>query len=309
MYLIKQNQGHSLLIMITSFLPEQTQDHSKFGYASSNRDKNKWSCRNHEGASKLRYWTLVQPNNHDWSKVPAFTTTWSDKQNRIIFYSGVYSWRRKATFSNIPAQYLTAVRIPTLFVLDASHIDTRQTDNDNTPTDTWQLAIDPSTLMVQDSTQAFLTENEGKLPFQVWETESQPITMTAKVCEVEWELNKNTAAPPPQSPVACVENGTVDQVRLVPFAAAKLRLGEIPVMEIWNEVLLRWLYEGRKGEIEIILSSCLYIFDTLDIELVGRRQRIACLWHFKWTRLKNFEATLLEWIFDQWQNKLAQETK
>ena len=56
--------------------------------------------------------------------------------------------------------------------------------------------------------------------------------MTAKACEVEWELNKNTAAPPPQSPVACVENGTVDQVRLVPFAAAKLRLGEIPVMEI-----------------------------------------------------------------------------
>ena len=107
----------------------------------------------------------------------------------------------------------------------------RQTDNhtqDNTllPTDTWQLAIDPSTLMVQDSTEAFLTENEGKLPFQVWETESQPITMTVKVCEVEWELNKNTAASPPQSPVACVENGTVDQVRLVPFVAARLRLGE-----------------------------------------------------------------------------------
>jgi len=34
------------------------------------------------------------------------------------------------------------------------------------------------------------------------------------------------------------------------------------------------VYEGRKGEIE---SSQLYIFDTLDIELVGRRQRIACL--------------------------------
>ena len=56
--------------------------------------------------------------------------------------------------------------------------------------------------------------------------------MTAKACEVEWELNKNTAVPSPQSPVAGVENGAVDQVRLVPFAAAKLRLGEIPVMEI-----------------------------------------------------------------------------
>ena len=113
----------------------------------------------------------------------------------------------------------------------------RQTDNhtqDNIlPTDTWQLAIDSSTLMVQDSTEAFLTENEGKLPFQVWETESQPITMTVKVCEVEWELNKNTAASPPQSPVACVENGTVDQVRLVPFVAARLRLGESFTSLMW----------------------------------------------------------------------------
>ena len=117
----------------------------------------------------------------------------------------------KRLFPNAPAQYLTAVRILTLFVLDASHIDTWQTDNDNTPTDTWQLAIDPSTLMFQDSTEALLVENEGKLPFQVWKTESQPITMTAKACKVEWELNKNTAVSPPQSPVACVENGTVDQ--------------------------------------------------------------------------------------------------
>ena len=83
--------------------------------------------------------------------------------------------------------------------------------------------------MVQDSAEALLAANEGRLPFQVWETESHPITMTVKACEVEWELNKNTAVPPPQSPVACVENGTVDQVRLVPFAAAKLRLGETEI--------------------------------------------------------------------------------
>ena len=83
--------------------------------------------------------------------------------------------------------------------------------------------------MVQDSAEALLAANEGRLPFQVWEMESYPITMTVKACEVEWELNKNTAVPPPQSPVACVENGTVDQVRLVPFAAAKLRLGETEI--------------------------------------------------------------------------------
>ena len=66
----------------------------------------------------------------------------------------------------------------------------QQTDNhtqDNTllPTDTWQLVIDPSTIMVQDSAEALLVASEGRLHFQVWETESQPITVTVKACEVE----------------------------------------------------------------------------------------------------------------------------
>jgi len=56
--------------------------------------------------------------------------------------------------------------------------------------------------------------------------------MTAKACEVEWGLDMNIAASLHLSPVTCVKNGTVNQVRLVPFAAAKLRLGEIPVMKI-----------------------------------------------------------------------------
>ena len=53
----------------------------------------------------------------------------------------------------------------------------------------------------------------------------------AKVCKVEWELNKKIAALLPQSPVVCVENGTVDQVRLILLATAKLRLGEIPSLQ------------------------------------------------------------------------------
>lgn len=55
--------------------------------------------------------------------------------------------------------------------------------------------------------------------------------MTAKACEIEWGLHKSTAAAPPQSPASCIDGGDVDQVKLVPFAAAKLRLGEIPVMK------------------------------------------------------------------------------
>ena len=94
--------------------------------------------------------------------------------------------------------------------------------------------------------------------------ESQPITMTAKACEVEWESNKNTA-PPPQSPVARVENGTVDQVRLVPFAAAKLRSGE---MEISNQVLCRWCDVIKKNE---VFDQIVYTFLTLVTRLTGSR--------------------------------------
>jgi len=52
----------------------------------------------------------------------------------------------------------------------------------------------------------------------------------AKVCEIEWELNKKIAVLLPQSPIACVENGTIDQ-GLILLATAKLRLGEIPSLQ------------------------------------------------------------------------------
>ena len=55
--------------------------------------------------------------------------------------------------------------------------------------------------------------------------------MIVKVCEVEWKLNKKMAVPLPQSSVVCVENGTLDQVRLILLAIAKLRLGEIPSLQ------------------------------------------------------------------------------
>jgi len=53
----------------------------------------------------------------------------------------------------------------------------------------------------------------------------------AKICEVEWKLNKKMAALLPQIPVVYVENGTVDQVRLILLTIAKLRLGEIPSLQ------------------------------------------------------------------------------
>lgn len=55
--------------------------------------------------------------------------------------------------------------------------------------------------------------------------------MTANACEIEWGLFKSTAAAPPQSPASCLSS-SMSEVKLVPFGAAKLRLGEVPVMKL-----------------------------------------------------------------------------
>lgn len=103
--------------------------------------------------------------------------------------------------------------------------DNHTHDNTLLPTSEWSLAIDPSTIVVSDNSAT--TES---IPFYAWAPGSSPVTMTATACTIDWGLTLGTASAPPTSPNACVgENFTV---KLVPFAAAKLRLGEIPVMSV-----------------------------------------------------------------------------
>ncbi|KAJ7196912.1 hypothetical protein C8J57DRAFT_1419137 [Mycena rebaudengoi] len=92
-------------------------------------------------------------------------------------------------------------------------------------TSEWRLAIDPSTIVVSDK-----SATTKSIPFFAWAPGSQPVTMTASACQVEWGTSLGTASAPPTSPVAC--QGKITKVKLVPFAAANLRLGEIPVMSV-----------------------------------------------------------------------------
>jgi len=70
-------------------------------------------------------------------------------------------------------------------------------------------------------------------------------------------LSKKIAVLLPQNPVADIENRTVDQVRLVLLAAAKLRLGEILVIEIENQALFCYVYEGKKRKGQMFTVSLL----------------------------------------------------
>ncbi|KAK7037318.1 hypothetical protein VNI00_011309 [Paramarasmius palmivorus] len=124
----------------------------------------------------------------------------------------------KRLFPNAPAEYLE----PT---------DPHTVDNTLLPTGEWRLAIDPATLTLVDN-----SANTTEIPFYAWESGAQPVWFTAQACQIEWGLEKNTAAAPPQSPVACA--GDKVDVKLVPFAAAKLRLGAFkttsPVLTVFS---------------------------------------------------------------------------
>ncbi|KAF8577243.1 hypothetical protein K439DRAFT_1534004 [Ramaria rubella] len=98
-------------------------------------------------------------------------------------------------------------------------------DRDHTllPTMDWRIAIDPTTLIVKDK-----SAETSTMPYYAWAPGAQPVTLTAKACNIEWEIVNNAAAPPPPSPNSCL--GDSFDVTLAPFAAAKLRLGEIPTI-------------------------------------------------------------------------------
>ncbi|KIY62722.1 hypothetical protein CYLTODRAFT_383261 [Cylindrobasidium torrendii FP15055 ss-10] len=115
-------------------------------------------------------------------------------------------------YPNAPAEYLTPY-------------DNNTVDHILLPTENWALAIDTSTLSINDKS----GEVEA-MPFYAWESGAQPITFTALACDIAWDLAKNTASVPPQSPNACL--GDSYNVTLVPYGAAKLRVAEIPTASI-----------------------------------------------------------------------------
>lgn len=99
--------------------------------------------------------------------------------------------------------------------------DNHTRDNTLLPTSEWRLAIDPKTIEIEDG-----SVHTSTMPYYAWAPGAQPVSMSATACQIKWDLSSGTAAAPPLSPNICV--GGTFKVKLVPFAGAKLRLGEIP---------------------------------------------------------------------------------
>ncbi|KAF7970468.1 hypothetical protein HWV62_23877 [Athelia sp. TMB] len=117
----------------------------------------------------------------------------------------------EAEFHNVPAQDLTTT--------------TNTTDITYTYTSPWNIAIDPSTLVVYDNSSMVTS-----LPYYVWDVAAQPIYMTATACEIKWDLYAGDPDWPPASPNNCT--GTPFNVTLRPYGGTRLRLAELPTMSL-----------------------------------------------------------------------------
>ncbi|KAF2162458.1 hypothetical protein M409DRAFT_27082 [Zasmidium cellare ATCC 36951] len=101
----------------------------------------------------------------------------------------------------------------------------------------WNIAIDPSTLRYVSSGPSSYAINDSPqaLPTPIFAAGAPPMHMTAQGCLIDWPLiyNGSTPGPPPTgNDRKCL--GTAFQVKLVPYASAKLHMAELPVLNLRN---------------------------------------------------------------------------
>lgn len=109
--------------------------------------------------------------------------------------------------------------------LPASQVDFFSRDYVMDPESSWQFAIDPSTLAVQQE-----RPMDSPMPNSVWTSDGAPIALSVNAYPIDWPLHLGTPAPPPINPT--VNASMKMTLKLVPFGAAKLRIAQFPVAKI-----------------------------------------------------------------------------
>ncbi|KAJ3511275.1 hypothetical protein NLJ89_g4191 [Agrocybe chaxingu] len=88
----------------------------------------------------------------------------------------------------------------------------------------WQYAIDPATLKFAPAAPP------ATLPSPIFDSGKPPVSITVSACPISWPIAGDTfAAPPPTNPTC---TGSARTIRLTPFGATKLRIGEFPVVQL-----------------------------------------------------------------------------
>ncbi|KAI1053249.1 hypothetical protein LB506_012310 [Fusarium annulatum] len=90
------------------------------------------------------------------------------------------------------------------------------------PTELWQYAIDPDSIVVKTS-----TSTVKNLPNPIFAKDAPPVFLTVDAWKIAWPTDNDTAAWPPINPV--VDKDRKEKIKLVPFGSAKLHIAQFPV--------------------------------------------------------------------------------
>lgn len=94
------------------------------------------------------------------------------------------------------------------------------------PTTPWNYAL----ILDPEQPEKSLTVKEKSVKMPCFSEIKAPVVIAAKARQVEaWKMDGASAAPPPQSPVT--SSKPVDNIELIPYGSAKLRITEFPVTE------------------------------------------------------------------------------
>lgn len=93
-----------------------------------------------------------------------------------------------------------------------------------TNTTAWNYAIDPQSLSLSQ---------QGAMPSgPVFEPDAPPISITARACQIDWPLFKNSVPGwvPTGTARKCISK--VENVTLVPYGSAKIHMAELPTLDL-----------------------------------------------------------------------------
>ncbi|QSS65402.1 DUF1680 superfamily domain-containing protein [Histoplasma capsulatum] len=109
-----------------------------------------------------------------------------------------------------------------------------------TPSSKWALAIDPSTLRfnalaARGDDGAATPNNENQLPNPLWAEKATSTSISARACEIKWELTEPKGEgyapdPPRESERECI--GKPFEVKLMPYGSARLHMAELPTVKL-----------------------------------------------------------------------------
>lgn len=90
------------------------------------------------------------------------------------------------------------------------------------PTELWQYAIDPDSIVVKTS-----KSTVKNLPNPIFAKDAPPVFLTVDAWKIAWPTDTGSAALPPIDPV--VDKDNKEKIKLVPFGSAKLHIAQFPV--------------------------------------------------------------------------------